>query len=142
MRLLTHVILSFVLAVALFPFTGWLAALIVFVTGSIVDIDHILWYYVQFNDLNLMRCRKYCYDIAEQRNVVALRKFLVIFHTLEFVALLAILSFFFSWAQYVLIGVGFHLILDSYDRFKCFGEYEPYSVIVFFMKYYKSQANV
>jgi predicted nucleic acid-binding Zn ribbon protein len=134
MREVTHITLSFILALILFPFVGWQAALIVLVSGVLVDLDHILWYFVLFNEFNLKKCRDYCNDITEQKNKKALRNFLVIFHTLEFVALLVVLSLFFRWAFYILIGVALHLILDIYDRYRHFGTYEPYSVIVFFRK--------
>jgi hypothetical protein len=137
MKAWIHIVTSLLLGLALFPFIGW-NSLIVLFSGVAIDIDHILWYYVLFGKINPKKCRDYCYDLSAQRNTVAVRKFLVVLHTVEFAALMAVLAFFYRWALFAFIGVATHQLMDIYDKFKYFGEYEPYSVIVFFKKYYRT----
>ena len=87
---------------------------IIFISGIILDLDHLIYY--KFNLKKLIK------DFKE--NI----PHMYIFHTLEFILILVILSLFFQIAFFILIGVCLHILTDiivdwKYIRGKFFKYY-------------------
>lgn len=130
MRETVHVIFSFLLGVVLFPFVGW-NALLVFLAASLLDIDHFLWYYLEFREVSFRKCRALVQKLGKQRKIKQYRYLLSVFHTWELVLALAALSIVFGWAFYLFSGVAFHLLLDTIDRLRFSRQPGLYSAVLF-----------
>ena len=99
-----HFILSLILAILLFPIYQYNVVLI-FLSGFLIDGDHYLWYILKFKNFSFRKA--YWYHVEHKG-----KSKLHIAHTIEFWILLAILSFYFRFFYFILIGVIFHNILD------------------------------
>lgn len=82
-------------------------SLIVFLASVLIDFDHYIWYTNRKKDWNLKRAYKWN-TYLERKHEKAMH----IFHTIEFLILIFILSFFLRIFFYILIGILFHSILD------------------------------
>ncbi|MEW6062892.1 MAG: hypothetical protein AB1571_00785 [Nanoarchaeota archaeon] len=90
----THVITSLILAVILYPWFG-LYSIAIFLVGFLMDIDHYFEYVVRTRDLSPVRACKEYYECAKRAR--KLKKaikvdMLHVFHTVEFLVVIAILS--------------------------------------------------
>jgi len=121
----THVIISFLVALVIYPFFG-LYSIIFFLSGFLIDFDHCIEYSISKKDLNPFNAYKHNMD-RYRKNKKIIQKgewndkiYLHIFHTLEFILLLGILSFFSKIIFFVFLGVLFHTLLDfsSFSYYK------------------------
>ncbi len=114
----THIITGFLFSCILFflfPEITLLGALVIFLSSFLIDVDHYFVYILRKKDVNLFRAYKW--HILLGRNLKEKLKqipFYHVFHSVEFIILLGILSFFSRWFFYILIGVLFHSFLDFY----------------------------
>ncbi len=120
MRVSIHVLVSVIICALLFPFYGW-NVLFVIVGGVLIDIDHYLRYISLFKDVNLINAFKhhnskiinaYKHHNSASKNTEYKGRDLCIFHTIEFLLLLAILSYFSIAFLLITIGVLIHYLLD------------------------------
>ncbi|MBU1203900.1 MAG: hypothetical protein KKG60_02420 [Nanoarchaeota archaeon] len=108
---LKHFIACIVLFVIMFPiYKFW--ALVVFVSGFLIDFDHYLWYIFRFKSFDLMKCYRFC---ACKKNVV--KNMLHIFHTAEAWILIGMVgAIFYKEFEFVIFPFLFsllvHLIMD------------------------------
>ena len=116
---LVHFAVSAALAAILFPFYGWYS-LLVFVGGFLIDVDHYVWYAVKFRDLNVKNSYGYLVNLVKKKDTKGLEELLCVFHSVEFILLLLIASFFFKKIFLVVIGLAVHLILDFIGKKKLF----------------------
>ena len=100
----THIIISGILALALFPIIG-LNALIVFFSGILIDFDHYMQYVIDFKDYSLKRSYKYFVSTVPT-------DVLQIFHVVEFLIILLVMAFFIEFLRYVIIGISVHIAMD------------------------------
>ena len=107
MYLKYHFVFTLVFCIILFPFLNWWT-IIVFLSGFFIDVDHYLYYIIKFKDWNL----KKAYKIHFKKKY---KDKLHIFHTIEFYLLIVSLNLLYPFFSYILIGVSFHLILDTID---------------------------
>lgn len=91
---------------------------LIFLSSFLIDFDHYLWTIKYKKSLSL-KCSLDFYDkefpkIYARDKKKGLRKkyFLHIFHTVEFLILIAILSFFWVGFFYISIGMIFHFLTD------------------------------
>ncbi len=106
-----HFISSVILMILLSGYFG-LLSIFVFVGGFLIDFDHYLYYALKKKDWRLKRCLKYYHP--ERVCVDELH----VFHTIEFWAMIILLSFYFEFVLATLIGMILHQSLDSYDYYK------------------------
>ena len=120
MRISVHVLVSAIICALLFPFYGW-NALFVIVGGVLIDIDHYLLYIGLFKDANFIKAYKYHKSIVAKaynhpksisNDMEFKRGNLCIFHTIEFLLLLLLLSYFHTIPFLIMAGVLSHYILD------------------------------
>jgi len=95
-----------------------LQASLIFFSSFLIDVDHYLWFVFKRKNLNL--ASSYKRFVRKRKEYIALsleqrkqyKKAFMIFHGIEFITLLIILSFFYNIFFFILIGVLFHLIID------------------------------
>jgi len=107
MNLVVHILISAVLFVILFPFYGFLS-LLVFVSGVLIDIDHLIHYYSKFKNFNLKRAY-YFYKSDTGGSSVG---DLFLFHHLDLFVVFVAFSFFSKSFFILTLGLLFHYILD------------------------------
>ncbi len=96
-------------------------AIIIFLASFLIDFDHYLIYVIDKKNLSLKKSYKYFSQHKEkwvklskqQKNQY--KNYLLIFHGIEFIILLLVLSFLSNIFLYILIGILFHLFLDYID---------------------------
>lgn len=115
-----HILFGFLFSYVLVYFFNFtiFAGLIVFSASIFIDLDHAWLYFLDTKDINPSKfweysCRKRAYWRSlskEDRN--SYKKPHFIFHGIEFIIILILLSFLFSIFLWILIGFLFHLFLD------------------------------
>ena len=112
----THIILGAIFSIFIFfifKITIFQAALIFF-ASFLIDFDHYLWYIFKKNDFSSKRAFKIF--IEELR--FPKKPLFMVFHSLEFLIFIFILSYFWTYFSFILIGLIFHSILDIIDLLK------------------------
>lgn len=118
-----HIIFGFVFSVVLTLSLNLTAIqfLVVFLASFLIDADHYLNFIFSKNNINFFKARKY--HIEKRKRWLKLSKQeklshkipIYIFHGIEFLIMLIILSFVHKIFLFILIGVAFHMILDYAD---------------------------
>jgi len=88
---------------------------------SVLDFDHLIFYWIKFKNFNFKKAYGYFRDIALKKDHKEYKKVVRIFHSVEFVTLVAILSFYHKIFVLLLIGLVVHIIMDimyEYPKFK------------------------
>jgi len=85
-----------------------LQSILIFFSSVIIDVDHYFWYIKNKRDFSLKRA--YNWHIKMPKDLP--EPFLHIFHVIEILIVLSILSYFWIGFLFVLIGILFHSILD------------------------------
>ena len=106
-----HSLFSLALAAILYHFFGWEAAA-VFVGGVMVDFDHYIWYVYNLRKFNPLKCYTYFIKDIEKNDWQDVQGTVLVLHTVEFLALCIILSFFNTIALLFTIGLVGHYFLD------------------------------
>lgn len=120
-----HILFSFIFAYILTYFIplNLIAGSIIFLSAVLIDIDHYIYYIFVKKDLSLKnayhwfikRREKYLKLTKEQKKKIKQKKVIMIFHGIEIVIVLFLLTYLSKGFYYVLIGVLFHLFLDILD---------------------------
>lgn len=103
----THFILGAIFSILLyfiFHITAFQASL-VFFASFLIDFDHYAWHVLRKKSFSL----KKSYDFF---NIKPYEKRMMLFHTLEFILLILILSYFWRKFLFIWIGMIFHSLLD------------------------------
>jgi len=104
MSILIHLIASIILALLLFAYFGWYSML-VFVGGVLIDVDHYLSYVIKFKIANIFKS----YFYFRKREFFGI---FCVFHSLELLFVLVIISLFSKIVWLITIGLFVHYILD------------------------------
>lgn len=115
-----HLVVSLILAAILFPFFG-LYSLFALVGGYLVDVDHLIFYWIKFKSLNIKQAYRYFRGILQRKDVEEHNTVIAVFHSLELMGLLIVLSFYHIVFFVILIGLIVHVILDMiaiHQKFK------------------------
>lgn len=111
-----HIIYGFIFSLILwliFPEIGISGFSLIFLSSVFIDLDHAMRYSIKTGNFNPIKFWKWSKE--EELPKEKIRKCgypQFIFHGIEFVAILFVLSFYFSFVKFILIGVLFHLVLD------------------------------
>ncbi len=109
----THAILgiiSSILIYFIFKIT-FFEAFLIFFASVFTDFDHYTWYVLKKKDFSL----KNAYIFQKKEMHIKHKPIMHIFHTIEFLILILILSYFFNLLWFLLIGMLFHSFLDIID---------------------------
>ena len=115
-----HFLYGYVFSIVLVYFFDFslFAGLVVFLSSVFIDLDHVLIYFLKTKNLNPWKFYSWSIERKEKFDLVSFEKRKdfkrphYIFHGIEFLVLLVLLSslnIFFYW---ILLGVSFHLVLD------------------------------
>jgi hypothetical protein len=111
----SHIIYGLVLSAFLFIFgipISYVA--IIFSASVLIDFDHYIFYVALKKDINPIKAVKWYFIEGKkyENNLKYQFAFLQIFHTVEFLLILAILSFFNKIVLLIFIGCVFHTCID------------------------------
>ena len=112
MKFTVHFLSSIALAGVLFPFVGLVPAALVFLGGWTVDLDHYLWYIIKYKKFGMAECNRFFTVDSRTNNSRHFRGSFMPAHTIEFIVLMAFLSFYSKYAMYYSIGLALHFLLD------------------------------
>ncbi|MCL5256813.1 MAG: hypothetical protein M1319_03335 [Chloroflexi bacterium] len=104
-----HLVVSTIWAAASLPALGKRTP-IAWASSILIDVDHYLWYAIHFRNLSLQDALDYFYTTPPRRRTPSLN----VFHTIEFLGLLAAVSNFSAVLRAVLYGFLFHILADTY----------------------------
>ncbi len=105
-----HIILGAIFSFLLF----WLFSLtllqasLIFLASILIDFDHYLWHIQKKKDLSLRNA----YLFLKKLDKNPTKPLMMLFHTIEFHILIALLGFLWMGFFYILIGMAFHSIID------------------------------
>ena len=112
----THFIFSLLLAAGLFNHYGWLVIFVI-AGGVFIDIDHYFWHIYNKKGWNFLKVYKhYKYDYAKFEMIEKIKSEIYIFHNVEFLIIVVVMSFFSAGAFMFLLGLLLHYILDFIDE--------------------------
>lgn len=111
MEIWKHALFSAILAAALYPSFQW-KAVFALIGGVLIDIDHYFWYIYRYKKFNLIGCYRFYVDTNESMDFKQHFGLLHVFHTIEFLLAMAILSFYSGHALLFAIGLIGHYALD------------------------------
>lgn len=111
MKTSVHVIISSILAAVLYPAFGW-KVLLILVGGVLIDIDHYFLFVYKYKKFSLFECYKFFTIEAEKNKWKYISSSILVFHTIEFLALMILLSFFNHLVLIFTIGLLGHYVLD------------------------------
>lgn len=104
-----HILLGLFFSVILFLFfkVSLFYCIIVFLASVLIDFDHYLLYAKRKKDGDLKKCYEWNLMLPSKH-----KKIVHIFHTMEFLIFILLLSLFHQIFLFVFIGLLFHSILD------------------------------
>ena len=111
MKTSAHLIASIILTAALYPVFRWKVVLIL-VGGVLIDIDHYFWYAYKYKKINIFESYKFFIRPMDEKNFESIMGILLVFHTVEFLIIMAVLSYFSKFALIFTIGLLLHYALD------------------------------
>ena len=112
MKFSVHLAVSVVLAALFYPVFG-INSFFIIIGGLFPDIDHYLHFVFMKKRFNPFECNNYYTEEAKKRSYHEFDGVLFIFHTLEFLILMMLLSFYSKLAFIFTIGIAGHFILDA-----------------------------
>ena len=139
-----HIFFGFLFSVFLFflfPEVGITNLSLLFLSSVLIDVDHYLFYIYERRGFNLIRA--YDYFIIHKKKWEKFGKCVnynfppsfFIFHGLEVLLLLFVLSFFFKPLYFVFVGFSFHLLLDLFEQAVYLSKFQKISVVNDFLNY-------
>ena len=112
MKFSVHLAVSSILAALFYPIFG-MNSLLILVGGLFPDIDHYLHFVFIKRKFNLFECNRYYTEEHKGTNYREFKGILMVFHTIEFLILMIIISFYSKLAFIFTIGILGHFILDA-----------------------------
>jgi hypothetical protein len=110
----THLLLGTIFSVLiyfLFDLTLFQASLVL-LASVFIDVDHYLFIIKRKNIWNLKKAYYWHKGLPKNHKTI-----MHVFHTLEFMILILIMSYFWNGFLFIFIGIFFHSILDILDLF-------------------------
>ena len=87
-------------------------SILIFLSSVLIDFDHYMSGAVRNKTLNLKKLYFWHKSLPKHH-----KPMMHIFHSIEFIGVIAVLSFYFNFFLFILIGIVFHSILDIIDLF-------------------------
>ena len=113
MDISTHFLIGLIVSIILYPFYG-IASLIFLAASFLIDIDHYL-ISLFHGEINIKKSYLYFRKSRENNRFEKLKNSIFIFHTVEFIALLAILAFLaYSPLWLAVFAIVLHDLLDMF----------------------------
>ncbi|MGM5485328.1 MAG: hypothetical protein ACQEP1_05665 [Nanobdellota archaeon] len=116
-----HIIYGLLFSVAIYPIIGpW--SLIVFLSSVAIDFDHYILFVLKENSLDPVKAIRHFIRKGFTRKIY-------VFHFMEIFSLLVLLSFFMEPLRYIVLGMGFHIIMDLIETIKKDETFSKYSLL-------------
>ena len=120
-----HILYGYIFSLVLIYFFKFslLAGLIVFLSSVFIDLDHVLIYFLKTKNLNPQKfyswsiTKKNIWSSLCKEEKKNLKRPHFILHGIEFILLLSILSYFYTFFFWILLGVILHLVQDLFILF-------------------------
>ena len=112
---ITHAIVGGTLAIVLyfiFPQIGIVGASLLFLSSVFIDVDHYLYYIFKKRSFSLKKAYNWFFN---QRMRRVYSKAVLVFHGVEFLAVLFMLIYVSGFFMFAFFGVVIHLFLDMID---------------------------
>lgn len=136
MHTIKHALISLPISAALYFVYGE-NVIYFFLASFIVDIDHIFMIPFKLKYLNIVKQHKAMMYYSYHREFSAIKKTLFPLHTIEFLFILAAMSFYHEIFILILMGVVVHLLLDMFYeiyRFRQLIKAQNMSALLWFLK--------
>jgi hypothetical protein len=125
MRPKWHILFGFVISYILVYFfnISIIAGTVIFLSSFLIDIDHYAYYVITKKEQSLRKAYNYFIEARKkfisfsQKEKKKYRRPLMVFHGIEFLAILIALSIFNNFFLWVLIGIAIHMILDFSEMY-------------------------
>lgn len=118
-HMLYGIVFAFITNLFIFPGLNLMVLALIFLSTFAVDADHYLIYVYRHRDLSLKRAYNYFTDMCEKLKASEKHMApLLVFHTVEFMAILVVLAFYSKYFAFIAAGVLFHVLLDHYSLSK------------------------
>ena len=115
MTLKQHIAATGIAAAILTPRSS-LVELLLFASGGIlIDVDHLLFYYIRTGRRDVRGMFRYFREEVDQHLDRIPYLGVCVLHTAEFFLAVAILAVFFPMVRFLLAGLIFHITLDIFD---------------------------
>ncbi len=111
MKIWVHSVASLILAALIYPLFNW-KALLVLIGGVLIDVDHYFRYVYKYRDFSIIKCHRYYELMYQKNNFNECNDGLFVFHTIEFLLLIGVLSYFSTAVLVFAIGLLGHYLLD------------------------------
>jgi hypothetical protein len=120
-----HILFGFIFAVILyfiFPNISFLGIVIIFLSSFLIDVDHILYYFFRKGNLNPFKAYRWYIDRAKKicklprQQKKNFYSGLYIFHGVEVLIFLFLLSHYFPILFFVFLGFSLHFIIDFFHE--------------------------
>ena len=120
MKIKHHALASTIISGVLYSiFRSWGLAVATFVAGILIDLDHIVDYWIEYG---LRFDLKQFFNYFDEKNFGNRKRLFFIFHAWEWLIIIAAAAWLTDWDLWItglLIGYGQHIILDElYNSFK------------------------
>ena len=102
----------------LFPNIGLISFLVIWTSSVLIDFDHYAYYVFKKKDFSLRNARNWFFRHGEKIDSIKkeerkeYKEVILVFHGIEFIIFLVILSVINVFFSYILFGVLIHLFLD------------------------------
>lgn len=115
MNLKQHLLATATAATAMVPFCHSTDILLFATSSILIDTDHQIFYYVRTGRYDISGMFRYFRNDVD-KNLYAIPYLgICIFHTVEFLLAIAVISLYYPPLRYFLAGLVFHIMLDIYD---------------------------
>lgn len=138
MDIIKHLTAGIILSLIFYPLFGNYVS-IIFLSSFLFDVDHYIEYIIRKKDFSLIKAYKEAQELNKiQKSLkrIFINDVLHIFHAIEFIIIIGILSFFSKPFLMILIGLLFHNLLDIIEMayYKTFKSRSP-SIILWLKKH-------
>ena len=107
-----HILLGIVPTIILAYYENYLFAMLFFLTNVLVDVDHVISMSILDKTLNLRKI----FNTFKEINYNGLKRYheklFCIFHTVEFLIIIGVMSYYFSIFVPIFYGLVFHVVTD------------------------------
>jgi hypothetical protein len=111
MRPWVHFLFSLILAVIFYPTFNY-GVIFIFIGGVLINIDNYFWYIYRYKKFNASDCYRWFTIYNVKNNYRDIIGSVLIFHTIEFLLLSVILSFYIEFILMFTIGLLIHFLLN------------------------------
>jgi hypothetical protein len=126
---LIHAAVSLLFSAVLYPLFG-INVVWIFLFGVFIDVDHYLIYVANSKDISLRKSYRFYDSIMKEKKFDKTNNDLFIFHTVEFMFLIFLLSNISEVFLFMAAGIVIHLLMDwLYDIFILKKEFKSTSLI-------------